>query len=73
MPSPLLVHNDAEPLVAFLLWCLAIHRAEQERKRKMHSVPVRLADWLLAVLMSAGFAFRLTTNYEQSFQTPHVQ
>jgi hypothetical protein len=36
MPSPLLVHNDAEPLVAFLLWCLAIHRAEQERKRKMH-------------------------------------
>jgi hypothetical protein len=27
MPSPLLVHNDAEPLVAFLLWCLAIHRA----------------------------------------------
>jgi hypothetical protein len=36
MPSPLLVHDDAEPLVAFLLWCLSIHRAEQERKRKMH-------------------------------------
>jgi hypothetical protein len=35
MPSPLLIHDEAEPLVAFLLWCLAIYRAEQERKRKM--------------------------------------
>jgi hypothetical protein len=36
MLSPLLMRDDAEPLVAFLLWSLAIHRAEQERKRKMH-------------------------------------
>jgi hypothetical protein len=43
MPSPLLVHDDAEPLVAFLLWCLAMRRAEQERKRKMHGVLVRVA------------------------------
>ena len=31
-----LVEDDTDPLIAFLLWCLAIHRAEQERKRKMH-------------------------------------
>jgi hypothetical protein len=31
------IHDDAdEDVVAFLLLCLAIHRAEQERKRKMH-------------------------------------
>jgi hypothetical protein len=37
MLSPSLIYDDAdEDVVAFLLWCLAIHRAEQERKRKMH-------------------------------------
>jgi hypothetical protein len=37
MLSPSLIHDDAdEDIVAFLLWCLAIHRTEQERKRKMH-------------------------------------
>jgi hypothetical protein len=36
MPLPFLLHDDAEPLGAFLLWCLVIQRVEQERKRKMH-------------------------------------
>jgi hypothetical protein len=36
MLSLSLIHDDAdEDVVAFLLWCLPIHRAEQERKRKM--------------------------------------
>jgi hypothetical protein len=37
MTSPSHMPDDAdEDVVAFLLWCLAIQRAEQERKRKMH-------------------------------------
>ena len=36
MPSPLLTFGNADDVVKFLLWCLAIHRTEQERKRKMH-------------------------------------
>jgi hypothetical protein len=37
MLSPSLIDDDLEEdVVAFLLWCLAIHRAERERKRKMH-------------------------------------
>jgi hypothetical protein len=34
MPSP--SPDDTDELIAFLLLCLAIHRAERERKRNMH-------------------------------------
>jgi hypothetical protein len=37
MLSPLHIPDDAdENVVAFLLWCLAVQHAEQERKRRMH-------------------------------------
>ena len=36
MPLPLLTYGNADDVVKFLSWCLAIHRTEQERKRKMH-------------------------------------
>jgi hypothetical protein len=35
MHSPLPTFGNADDVVKFLLWCLAIHRTEQERKRKM--------------------------------------
>jgi len=37
MPSPSQSYDNAdERIVAFLFWSLEIHRAELERKRKMH-------------------------------------